>query len=305
MIYTLTLNPSLDYLIEVDGFQEDSLNRTSRERIVPGGKGINVSLVLKELSFESVILGYKAGFTGEEIERRLREEGMKTDLIEVKEGLSRINVKMRSQGETEINGLGPVITEEDVERLLEKIDECQKDDVLVLSGSVPSCLPKEIYVTIMKRLEGKGVRIIVDTSGKALLHTLEYHPFLIKPNDREAGEILDTAVITKEEALSCARKLQELGAENILLSMGGKGAVFLDEEGNEYQCDGFCSTVKNSIGAGDSMLAGFLAEYLNSHDYERAFRKAVAAGCASAFSDDLATREEIDTLFERISSYKS
>ena len=300
MIYTVTFNPSLDYIIRVDDFHEGQINRTKYERIFAGGKGINVSLVLDNLGHKSTALGFKAGFTGEEIERKLLERGISSRFIEVKEGHSRINVKMRSKIETEINGQGPKVTKENIGELFLALDELREGDILVISGSVPSALPGDMYEQIMERLEGREVKIVVDAEKDLLTKVLRYHPFLIKPNDHELSEIFDVDISTREGVIPYAKKLQEAGALNILVSMAGKGAVLLDEYGCIHQSEAPEGTLVNSIGAGDSMVAGFLAGYLETGDHEAAFRMGLCAGSASAFSEELATREEIIKLLEKM-----
>lgn len=296
MIYTVTLNPALDYIISVDHFHTGQINRTETELVQPGGKGINVSIVLKHLGHESIALGFAGGFTGNALSEMVAEKGVVSDFIRVKNGATRINVKMRSDEETEINGKGPSIDEEETNRLYEKLDQLKKGDVLVLSGSIPSSLPDTIYMDIMKRLEDKGVMISVDATGELLTKVLPYHPFLIKPNNHELGEIYGTEIHTKEEALFYAGKLQEKGARNVLISMAGEGAVLLSENGEKIRGEAPKGKVLNSVGAGDSMVAGFLAGWLDTHDYHQAFRLGVCAGSATAFHEELATGEQIRKL---------
>lgn len=293
MIYTVTFNPSLDYIVTVEDFTCGIVNRTKSERIYPGGKGINVSIVLKNLGFDSTALGFLAGFTGEQIETLLKEQGISTDFIKVREGMSRINVKLRSDEETEINGQGPMIGPADVKRLYEKLDELKEDDILVLAGSIPSVMPDSMYMDIMKYLEGRGIRIVVDATKDLLMNVLAYHPFLIKPNNHELGEIFGVTLTEKEEVAAYAEKLREQGARNVLVSMAGAGAVLVTEKGQAYQADAPRGNVKNSVGAGDSMVAGFLAGYLESGTYEAAFYKGLCAGSASAFSEGLAKKDEV------------
>ncbi|MBO7703829.1 MAG: 1-phosphofructokinase [Solobacterium sp.] len=299
MISTVTFNPSLDYIVRVDHFRAGQINRTAEELLLPGGKGINVSIVLKTLGIESCALGFSAGFTGQEIRRLLKEAGIGTDFIEVPEGFSRINLKMRSDEETEINGAGPKIREEDLNALIQKLDALKKEDILVLSGSIPSGIPKSVYRDILKRLEGSGVEVIVDAEGELLKNTIPYHPFLIKPNHHELGMLLGREITSKDEAVTAAKSLQEIGARNVLVSMAGDGAVFVSETGEVFQSEAPKGTVRNSVGAGDSMVAGFLAGYLRNHDYREAFRLGLCAGSASAFSDGLASKEDIEALLNR------
>ncbi len=300
MIYTVTFNPSLDYVIHVDAFQPGIINKTTFEEILPGGKGINVSIVLANLGHKNTALGFMAGFTGEEIEKRLLKFGCDTDFIHVKNGLSRINVKMKSEEETEINGMGPDIQPEDIEALFTKLDALQKDDILVISGSIPSSLPDDMYERIMARLENRGVQVLVDATNTLLLKVLQYHPFLIKPNHHELSEIFGVSLHTREEIIPYAKNLQEMGARNVLVSMAGEGAVFLSEDGLVYESPAPKGTVINSVGAGDSMVAGFLAGYLETQDYEAAFKKGIACGSASAFSVGLAQEKDVLEILKQL-----
>ena len=300
MIYTVTFNPSLDYIVSVDHFKVGQVNRTKEELMFPGGKGINVSMVLKNLGYESVALGFMAGFTGNEIVRLLDERKVDSDFISVKEGISRINVKMRSDEESEINGMGPAIGREDIQKLYSQLDKLKANDVLVLAGSIPSVMPESMYMDIMKYLEGRDIRIIVDATKDLLLNVLQYHPFLIKPNNHELGEIFGVKLKTKDDVIPYARKMQEKGARNVLVSMAGEGALLVTEDGRVYESMPPKGTVKNSVGAGDSMVAGFLAGYLSSEDYEKAFYMGLCTGSASAFSDNLATADEVRGLLSQL-----
>lgn len=303
MIYTVTFNPSLDYIVSVDKFATGKVNRTGDEKIFAGGKGVNVSIVLKNLGYENTALGYTAGFTGNEIERILQEKGISTRFKNVTTGISRINVKLKSDEETEINGQGPAITTEDVEALYDRLDtDLKEGDILVLAGSIPDVMLQETYSNIMKRLENKNINIIVDATKDLLVNVLKYHPFLIKPNNHELGEIVGAEINTREEACMYAKKLQEMGAKNVLVSMAGEGAVLVTETGEEYQSEPPKGKVVNSVGAGDSMVAGFIAGYLKNHSYEEAFKMGLCTGSASAFSQELATKDEVESLmkdFER------
>ena len=303
MIYTVTFNPSLDYIVSVDKFATGKVNRTGDEKIFAGGKGVNVSIVLKNLGYENTALGYTAGFTGNEIERILQEKGISTRFKNVTTGISRINVKLKSDEETEINGQGPAITTEDVEALYDRLDtDLKEGDILVLAGSIPDVMSQETYSNIMKRLENKNINIIVDATKDLLVNVLKYHPFLIKPNYHELGEIVGAEINTREEACMYAKKLQEMGAKNVLVSMAGEGAVLVTETGEEYQSEPPKGKVVNSVGAGDSMVAGFIAGYLKNHSYEEAFKMGLCTGSASAFSQELATKDEVESLmkdFER------
>lgn len=300
MIYTVTFNPALDYVVKVDHFTTGNVNRTVQEEIFYGGKGINVSAVLKELGLPSTALGFVAGFTGDEIEKGVKTLGFQSDFIRVKNGISRINVKLKSEEETEINGMGPVIESEDVERLFEKLDKLETDDILVLSGSIPKSIDDRIYETIMERLDGKGIRIVVDATKDLLLNVLKYHPFLIKPNNHELGEMFGVKLESIEDIVFYAKKLREQGAVNVLISMAGDGAVLVTEDGTVHQMGVPKGLVKNSVGAGDSMVAGFLAGYCEKRDYEYALKLGTASGSATAFSEGLAKREDIIRLLEKL-----
>lgn len=300
MIYTVTFNPSLDYIVGTEGFQLGNTNRTVSELMLPGGKGINVSTVLKNLGIESTALGFTAGFTGEEIRRRVGELGFRSEFIDVGNGFSRINVKMKEFDGTEINGQGPVIGEEAVGRLLERLDSLEEGDTLVLAGSIPSSMPDSIYSDILARLEGRGIVFVVDATKDLLLNVLKYRPFLIKPNHHELGEIFGVELENREDVVPYAERLQEQGAQNVLVSMGGKGAVLLDAEGNVHMLPVPKGTLVNAVGSGDSMVAGFLAGWTEKKDYEHAFRMGISAGSASAFSELLATEEEIRRLYETL-----
>lgn len=300
MIYTVTFNPSLDYIVQVDNFKTGIVNRTTNELILAGGKGINVSIVLKNLGHESTAFGFVGGFTGDALKESLKQQGISTDFITVQEGFTRINVKMKSDDETEINGQGPRITNDNINELYSKLDALNEDDILVISGSIPSTLPSDMYENIMSRLDGKNIRIIVDATRNLLVNVLKYHPFLIKPNNIELGEIFDVELKTREEVIPYAKKLQELGARNVLVSMAGEGAVFVSEEGDIYESNAPKGTVVNSVGAGDSMVAGFLAGVIEKKDYRYAFEMGICSGSASAFSDHLAKREEVESLINEL-----
>lgn len=300
MIYTVTFNPALDYVVRVDCFTLGAVNRTVQEHIFYGGKGINVSAVLANLGYGNTALGFVAGFTGEEIERGAKTLGFQSDFIHVKKGMTRINVKLKAEDETEINGMGPEIMPEDVEALFGKLEKLVKDDVLILSGSIPASISDTIYEEIMERLDGRGIRIVVDATKDLLLNVLQYHPFLIKPNNHELGEMFGVELHSDEEIIHYAKLLQERGAQNVLVSMAGDGAILVTEDGQVLKRKPPVGTVKNSVGAGDSMVAGFTAGYLKSGSYEEALRLGTAAGSASAFSDGLATGDEIMELYHRI-----
>lgn len=298
MIYTVTLNPSLDYVVDMYGeLKVGETNRACGEHILPGGKGINVSIMLENLGVSSVALGFVAGFTGEEIVNRISMLGCKTDFIRLSEGMSRINVKLKGQKETEINASGPCISENKVEELMEKLEELKEGDILVLAGSIPSSVSSSIYKDIMIRLMGKHVMVIVDASNELLLNVLELHPFLIKPNHQELAELFGVELTSQEDIIFYGKKLREMGARNVLISMAGDGAIFLGEDGSILVSAAPEGIVVNSVGAGDSMVAGFLAKYLETKDFACAFRMGIAAGSASAFSRELATKEEVMQLY--------
>lgn len=300
MIYTVTFNPALDYVVKVNHFTLGTVNRTAGEAVYCGGKGINVSAVLGTLDFESTALGFVAGFTGDEIERRVKKMGFQSDFIRVKKGMSRINVKLKSESETELNGMGPEITGPDVAELFKKLEKLEKGDVLVLSGSIPKSIDDTVYERIMKRLDGRGIRIVVDATKDLLMNVLSYHPFLIKPNNHELGEIFGTVLKDEKEIIYGARRLQEMGAVNVLVSMAGNGAVLAAEGGEVFPMGVPGGTVKNSVGAGDSMVAGFIAGYLENGDYRHALRLGSACGSASAYSEGLACSGEIMRLYQEL-----
>ncbi len=298
MIYTLTFNPSLDYILTVPDFTCGIVNRTTEEVIFPGGKGVNVSMVLNNLGVENTALGFLAGFTGDKLKEMLEEKGIRTEFLPIRKGMTRINVKLRSGQETEINGQGPSIGKEDIEKLYGRLDRLKEGDMLVMAGSIPDVMPGTMYMDIMERLQEKNLKIIVDATKDLLANVLQYRPFLIKPNNHELGDIFGTEIKGKEEAVYFAKQLKEKGAENVLVSMAGDGAVLVAEDGNVYQSEAPEGKVVNSVGAGDSMVAGFIAGYLEYGDYEKAFRMGVFTGSASAFSKELATKREVLTLMK-------
>ncbi len=298
MIYTITLNPSLDYVVEIDKLVTEGINRTKGEKIYPGGKGINVSIVLQNLGVENCALGFIAGFTGKEIERQVIACGCKTDFIVLNHGLSRINIKIKSEKESEINGQGPEITQEDLSLLYQKLDMVQSKDILVLAGSIPSSLAEDVYENICSYLVSKNVRIVVDAAGKLLLSVLPYHPFLIKPNKQELEEVFGVELQYDSEVICYAKKLQQMGARNVLVSLAGYGAVLVTQEGQVFRRTPPNGKVANSVGAGDSMVAGYLAKYLETNNYQNALAMGLAAGSATAFSEWLASKEEILALLK-------
>lgn len=301
MIYTVTLNPSIDYVVSMDQLQEGLVNRVKTENLYAGGKGINVSQILNQHDVDNMALGFVSGFTGQFIKESLQEKGIKTNFINLKDGYSRINMKIKTNTEeTEINGLGPSISEVEIQTLYEQLDQLSQNDILVLAGSIPSSLPDDFYEKIMKHLEVKGVKIIVDATKNLLLNVLKYRPFLIKPNHHEIAEMFDVEIKTTKELLTYAYKLKEMGAQNVLISMGGDGALLLTENNEVYQSNVPIGTVQNSVGAGDSMVAGFIAGYLKTMDYQMALQLGAASGSATAFSSDIATRSYIEELVNQI-----
>ena len=301
MIYTVTFNPSLDYIVSVNDFQLGLTNRTDSELILPGGKGINVSTILMNLGIDSTAFGFAAGFTGEEIIREVEAMGIRSDFIKIDSGISRINLKLKNIDGTEINGSGPEISEEKIEELLRKLDILGEGDILVLAGSIPASMPADMYSTIMERLQHKNVTFIVDATKDLLINVLKYKPFLIKPNNHELGELFDVKLTTREEEIPYGKKLQKQGARNVLISMAGEGAVLVAEDGSVYEAPAPKGTLVNAVGAGDSMVAGFTAGWIEKKDYRHAFYMGVSAGSASAFSEYLATKEEIMDLYEKVS----
>ena len=300
MVYTVTFNPSLDYIVDVEDFRLGMTNRTCSEQMMAGGKGINVSIVLQNLGIENTALGFIAGFTGEEIRRQVAEMGIRAQFISIPEGISRINLKLRSIAGTEINGMGPSIGQAQLDALYKKLDTLTDKDTLVLAGSIPASMPSSIYCDIMERLYAKGVTFVVDATKQLLLNVLRYRPFLIKPNNHELGELFGVTLSTREAVIPYARKLQEQGARNVLISMAGQGAVLVAEDGSVHLTPAPKGTLVNAVGAGDSMVAGFLAGWQERHDYGHAFRMGVAAGSASAFSRYLATLEEVEMVFAQL-----
>ncbi len=299
MIYTLTLNPAVDYVVHIDDIQTGRVNRLQRENIFFGGKGINVSWVLSELGISSKALGFVAGFTGDAIEKGIREKGIETDFVHLAKGFSRINVKIHAKEETELNGKGPEVSKEELSELFDKLQYLQNGDMLVLAGSIPSTLPYNIYEEILETISDKAIRIVADAAGELLFRILKYHPFLVKPNHHELAELFQTEITSEDEIVYYARKLKAMGAENVLVSMAGEGALLIDEWNAVHRMGVYRGTVINSVGAGDSMVAGFLSVCERSNggiDYDNALKLGTAAGGATAFSEGLATRERIQAL---------
>lgn len=312
MIYTLTFNPALDYTTQVENFKIGKINRTKTENILAGGKGLNVSIVLKRLEIENTAISFVAGFTGKELERKIKEYNIKTDFIETNRGYTRINVKISSleknsliqESETALNGNGLEITENDIEKLLQKIQNINSNDIVILSGNIPKCINENIYEIICKELYEKNVKFVVDASQKLLMNCLKYKPFFIKPNKEELEETFNTKIETKEEIIIYAQKLQEKGAQNVLISLGGDGAILLTEKNEVYYSNTPKGQVVNTVGAGDSMVAGFIAGYLKKQNYKEALKLGIASGSATAFSAGLALKEEIDELLKQITIEK-
>lgn len=301
MIYTVTFNPAIDYIIRLDKFETGKINRVTYEQVLGGGKGINVSIVLGNLGHKSTALGFLAGFTGEEIKRQLRTFNAADDFVQLDEGFSRINVKAKADVETEINGQGPKISDAKRDELFAKLATLGEGDTLVLSGSIPNTLPDDMYERTLEPLQDKGIRIVVDAEKGLLLKVLKFHPWLIKPNNHELGDMFGVKLTSNEQIVEYAKKLQEKGARNVLISMAGDGAILLTEDGKDYFSPAPKGKLVNSIGAGDSMVAGFIAGYTESNgDYLQAFHMGLATGSASAFSENLATRPEVEALLKTI-----
>mgnify|MGYP004443419239 CR=1 FL=1 len=300
MIYTITFNPALDYIVKMDKFNLGLVNRSEKEFVYAGGKGINVSIVLNNMGIDNRALGFIAGFTGDEIDRQVKEKGCKTDFIRLKNGMSRINVKIKAEDESEINGGGPDISEEALNELYSKLDTLTKDDILVLAGSIPKSIPSDIYGRIMAKLEAKGVKFVVDTTGNSLLEVLKYKPFLVKPNHHELAEMFNVELKNTDEIIEYAKKLKDMGAQNVVISMAGDGAILIKDNGDVRVSNVPKGTVKNSVGAGDSLVAGFITGYVTTNDIEEAFKRGVATGSASAFSEELATKEYVEELLKEV-----
>ena len=299
MLYTVTFNPCLDYIVSVDDFKLGLTNRTKDELMLPGGKGINVSIILKNLGFENTALGFTAGFVGEEIKRRVEEIGIVSNFIDLPDGISRINVKLKSIDGTEINGKGPEISSEKIDELMTQLDALKEGDVLFLAGSIPASMPDDMYSRICARMQGKGVEIVVDATRDLLLNVLKYHPFLIKPNNHELGDIFGVTLKTREEVVPYATRLQEMGARNVLVSMAGEGAVLVSENNEVHKSTAPEGKLVNGVGAGDSMVAGFMAGWLSTGSYLEAFHMGLACGSASACSEYLATKEEVEEFLKQ------
>ena len=300
MIYTITMNPALDYVVDLPNFKVNQVNRVIEEHIFYGGKGINVAVVLKELGFDSCCLGFVAGFTGEELEKGIKELGVKSDFVHVSNGLTRINVKIHSQQETELNGLGPEVNDQDIECLFEKLKQLTSDDVLVISGSVPASMSLSIYDQILQRVDTSKVKVVVDATGDLLKQTLKYKPFLIKPNNHELAELFHVELKTIDDIEKYARQLQKMGAVNVLVSMAKDGALLIDSKGKIYLSNAPYGDVVNTVGSGDSMVAGFISGYLKTKDYKEALKLGASCGSATAFSSGIGEKKLIDTLKNEI-----
>lgn len=299
MIYTITFNPAIDYVVHTNELEVGFVNRSKSEEIYFGGKGINVSLVLEQLGLQSKVLGFVAGFTGEAIEQGIKAKGIQTDFVHLDNGFSRINVKIKATEETELNGQGPNIPEEKIQELFQKFDEIKDEDTIILAGSIPKSIPSDIYEKIFICLKEKKVRVVVDATKDLLMNVLKYNPFLIKPNNYELGEMFGVELTTIADIVEYAKKAKEMGAKNVLVSMAGAGAILVDENDKVHQCGVCRGTVKNSVGAGDSMVAGFIAGCENG-DYGYALKLGTASGGATAFSDGLAQKEDIYKLLEQL-----
>lgn len=300
MVYTVTFNPAIDYVVYLDNMEMGGVNRTRREEIMFGGKGINVSAVLGNLGVENIALGFIAGFTGDAIEQALANYGIKTDFIRLKDGNSRINVKIKSRKETEINGSGPDISKEELNELMKKLDNLKKGDYLILAGSIPKSMPDDIYENIMERLQDRGVMFVVDATGDLMLNVLKYKPFLIKPNNIELSEMFGVQLKTEDEIAEYAKRLCSMGAENVIVSMADNGSIFVNSKGSFIKMGVAKGEVINSVGAGDSMVSGFIAGYIKTDDYHYALRLGTASGGATAFSEGLATKNKILELINKI-----
>jgi 1-phosphofructokinase len=302
MIYTVTFNPAIDYIVRMDKPLDPGMtNRSVSEDCFFGGKGINVSTILKNLNIENTALGFAAGFTGEAIVKSVKSKGIIADFIMLDNGISRINVKIKSGEETEINAQGPYISEDELNKLFEKLNKLAQGDILILAGSIPNSLPSNVYEIILERLKNREIMSIVDATGDLLKNVLKYHPFLIKPNNYELGEMFGKVLNSDDELFEHAKMLQEMGARNVLISMAGNGSMLVTENGERYRENAPKGKVKNSVGAGDSMVAGFIAGYIKTRDYQTALKLGIAAGSATAFSEDLATGDFINDIYKSIS----
>lgn len=300
MVYTVTFNPALDYVMNLNKLSTDDINRTDSEELYYGGKGINVSAILSRLGIPNIALGFTAGFTGKKLKEMLNADGIKNDFVELEKGFTRINVKIKYSKELDINANGPEITDDKITELFTRLKQLKEGDYLVLAGSVPPSLPDDLYSTILRELYGRGVRAVVDTTGNQLINVLKYNPFLIKPNHHELAEIFGEEMDSAEKITVYAKKLKEMGAVNVLVSRGGDGAVLVDENKEVYPANAVEGKLVNSVGCGDSMVAGFIAGYIKSGDYKDALKLSVASSAATAFSKELAKAEEINKIYKTL-----
>lgn len=297
MVYTVTLNPALDYVMKLKNLRTDDINRTDGEEIYYGGKGINVSVILTQLDIPNTALGFLGGFTGKKLEEMLKSDGISCDFNYLKSGDTRINVKIKADKEIDLNACGPEITQEDMQSFLKKLDGIRDGDYLILAGSIPKTLPDDIYERMLERVSDRKVNCVVDATGDLLKNVLKYKPFLIKPNHHELGDLFSVEIKSDEDIVKYSKKLQEMGAKNVLVSMAKDGAMLTDENGNVHKIGNAKGKLVNSVGCGDSMVAGFTAGYIKTADYSYALRLGSACGNATAFSEKLATREEIERVF--------
>lgn len=300
MIYTVTFNPAIDYTIGLEALVTGSVNRTESEQIFFGGKGINVSYVLNMLGVDNIAMGFVAGFTGKAIEEGITKDGIHCDFVHVEDGFSRINVKVKGQQETEINGQGPQILPKHIDELFAKLERIQRGDTLVLAGSIPNTLPSDMYQKIFERLDNRGINVAVDATNELLLRVLKYHPFVVKPNHIELAEMFNVRLHSNEDVVFYAKKLQTMGATNVLVSMAEKGSILVDANGKVHTIHAPRGVAINSVGAGDSLLAGFLAGFVATGEYPYALRLGTACGSATAFSEGLATKPLVDSLFRQV-----
>ena len=300
MIYTITFNPAIDYVVNIDKLNLGITNRSTSESYYYGGKGINVSTILCNLGIKNKALGFVAGFTGDAIEKGAKDAGIDTDFIHLENGISRINIKIKSSEETEINCQGPHITDSDIEKLFSQLDELKEGDTLILAGSIPNSLPQDIYENILAKLSDRNIRFVVDATQKLLMNVLKYRPFLIKPNRQELSEMFDAEINTQEDIIRYGKKLQEMGAVNVLVSLGGDGALLIDEYSEIHTMGTVKDKVINTVGSGDSMVAGFIAGYSSKKDYDYALKLGTACGCATAFLPGLATKEKIEETLSKL-----
>ena len=299
MIYTVTFSPALDYIVDLDELKVGAINRSKKEKMLAGGKGINVSFVLSNLGTKSVAMGFLGGFIGDYIQKQVQSKGIDCDFVRLN-GNTRINVKIKGMVETAINGQGPEVGEEKIEELIKKLEALNEEDILVISGAIPSNLPSDTYERILDRIKNQRVQLVVDTTKETLLKTLPHHPILVKPNKEELEELFSSSISNDEDLIFYAKKLIEMGAQNVIVSLGGEGAMLVKGDGSHLKQASPKGKAINTVGAGDSLVAGFLDEYVLSRDIEKAFKRGIATGSASAFSEELATLEEVEALLKTI-----